>query len=350
MTTRTLGELHAHLGGRLRGDAGLPLVGVASLDHAGPAQLGFLTSAKYLTQAAASRAGALIVPEALAEAVPQACIAVANPHVAFARAAAMLHADTPVSGEGIHAGASIAEDAFIGPDVHVDAGAVVGAGAVIGARSRIGALSVIGPGARIGEDCLLHARSTVLHGCIIGDRVVLHPGSVIGADGFGLAWDGDHWVKVPQVGRVVIGNDVEIGANTTIDRGALDDTIIEDGVKLDNLIQIAHNCRIGRHTAIAGCAGIAGSTRIGAYCQIGGAAMIVGHIEICDRVTVSGGSLVAKDIREPGTYTSVLPLMPHRDWLRNAAHLRHLDALAQRIKNLESFIKNELQPTEPAKK
>lgn len=350
MTIVTLGELHAHLGGHLRGDASLALTSVASLERAGPDQLGFLTSAKYLPQARASHAGALIVPEALAETLPQPCLAVANPHVAFARAAALLHDDAAVRGEGIHAAAMVAEDAFIGPDVHVDAGAVIGPGAVIGARSRIGALAVIGAGARIGEDCLLHARSTVQHGCIVGDRVVLHPGSVIGADGFGLAWDGDHWVKVPQVGRVVIGNDVEVGANTTIDRGALDDTIIEDGVKLDNLIQIAHNCRIGRHTAIAGCTGIAGSTRIGAYCQIGGAAMIVGHIEICDRVIVSGGSLVAKDIREPGTYTSVLPLMPHRDWLRNAAHVRHLDNLAQRIRHLESFAKNASQPIEPAEK
>jgi UDP-3-O-[3-hydroxymyristoyl] glucosamine N-acyltransferase len=171
---------------------------------------------------------------------------------------------------------------------------------------------------------------------------------VIGGDGFGLAWERDeaagHWSKVPQVGRAVLEDDVEVGANTTIDRGALDDTVIETGAKLDNLIQIAHNCRIGRHTAIAACAGIAGSTRIGAYCQIGGAAMIIGHLEICDRVTVSAGTFVAKDIREPGTYTSVQPLMRHEDWLRNAAHLRHLDRLATRVKALEKLLKKE-EPT-----
>jgi UDP-3-O-[3-hydroxymyristoyl] glucosamine N-acyltransferase len=174
----------------------------------------------------------------------------------------------------------------------------------------------------------------------VGDRAVLHPGCVIGGDGFGLAWEEDHWTKVPQVGRVILGNDVEVGANTTIDRGALDDTVIEDGVKLDNLIMVAHNCRIGRHTAIAACAGIAGSARIGAYCQIGGSAMILGHIEICDRVTVSACTFVAKDIKTPGMYTSVLPLMTHEDWKKNAAHLRRLDNLSQRIRALEKLLQD----------
>lgn len=348
MPQMTLVELRQHLGGQVRGDEHVSVSGVASLEHAESGQLSFLASPKSLAQASRSRASALIVPDNLAQALPQACLAVANPHVAFARAAALLHPQ-PSLPPGIHPGADIAEDVFIGAEVIVDAGAVIGPGAHIGARCRIGAHAVIGAGARLGEDCQLHPRSTVQYGCVLGKRVILQPGCVIGADGFGLAWDNDHWVKVPQVGRVVLGDDVEVGANTTIDRGALDDTVIEEGVKLDNLIQIAHNCRIGRHTAIAGCAGIAGSTRIGAYCQIGGAAMIVGHIEICDRVIVSGGSLVAKDIREPGTYTSVLPLMRHRDWLRNAAHVRHLDALAQRIKRLESLLKKEAQATENTK-
>jgi UDP-3-O-[3-hydroxymyristoyl] glucosamine N-acyltransferase len=209
----------------------------------------------------------------------------------------------------------------------------------------------VGAGARIGDDCLLHPRVTVQHGCIVGHRAVLHAGCVIGSDGFGLAWQADdsggHWLKVPQIGRVLLGDDVEVGANTCIDRGALDDTVIEDGVKLDNLIHIAHNCRVGRHTAMAACVGIAGSTRIGAYCQISGAAMISGHISIADRVIVSGGTLVAKNIRTAGVYTGVMPPMPHEDWLRNAAHLRHLDALAARVKMLENRI-NDLTKDDPS--
>jgi len=233
----------------------------------------------------------------------------------------------------------------IGPDVCIGPNAVIGSGANIGARCQIGALCVVGPGARLGEDCVLHPRAVVQHGCILGSRVILHPGAVIGADGFGLAWEknqeGGRWLKVPQVGRVILEDDVEVGVNTCIDRGALDDTVIETGVKLDNQIQIAHNCRIGRHTAIAACAGVAGSTTIGAYCQIGGAALIQGHIDICDRVSVSAGTFVTKSIREPGAYTSVQPLMKHEDWKRNAAHLRHLDALVRRVKSLEEKLKED---------
>ncbi|MDP2787512.1 MAG: UDP-3-O-(3-hydroxymyristoyl)glucosamine N-acyltransferase [Pseudomonadota bacterium] len=346
MPVLTLAELQAHLGGTIRGSAKTRVGGVASLQHAEPHQLGFLLSPKYLAQARSSLAGALIVPDDLDAELPQACLAIANPHAAFARAVALLQPE-PALEPGIHASAVIAEDARIGPDVRIGPGAVIGAGAHIGARCHIGALGVIGPDARLGEDCVLHARAVVMHGCILGNRVILHPGAVIGADGFGLVWDkensgeieGGRWLKVPQAGCVILEDDVEVGANTCIDRGALDDTVIETGVKLDNQIQIAHNCRIGRHTAIAACAGIAGSTTIGAYCQIGGAAMIIGHLNICDRVTVSAGTFVAKDIREPGVYTSVQPLMKHEDWKHNAAHLRRLDALVRRVKTLEEKLK-----------
>ena len=338
MPALTLAELQSRLGGSIRGDGETRLEGVASLEHALPHQLGFLLSGKYLSLARSSHAGALIVPEALDHDLPQPCLALPNPHAGFARAVALLQPDPPVA-EGIHPGASVATDAEIGPDVHIGAGTVIGAGARIGAGCRIGALSVIGPDAELGENCLLHARVVIQHGCILGKRVILHPGAVIGADGFGLAWQDEGWLKVPQAGRVILEDDVEIGANTCIDRGALDDTVIEAGAKLDNLIQIAHNCRIGRHTAIAACVGIAGSTRIGAHCQIGGAAMIIGHLDICDRVTVSAGTFVAKDIREPGVYTSVQPLMKHDDWKHNAAHLRRLDALVQRVKSLEEKLK-----------
>lgn len=340
MPALTLAQLQALLGGTIRGNPDKTITGAASLESAGQAHLSFIVSAKYLAQAQASAAGILIVPENLAASLPGDCLAVANPHAAFARALAMLHPE-PRQAIGIHPAAVVSPEAEIGDGVSIGPGAVVSAGAFIGAGSTIGAQAYIGPHARLGTNCLLHPQVTVQHGCRLGDRVVLQPGCVIGADGFGLAWEGDHWSKVPQVGRVIIGNDVEVGANTTIDRGALDDTVIEDGVKLDNLIQIAHNCRIGRHTAIAGCVGIAGSTRIGAYCQIGGAAMIIGHLDICDRVTVSAGSFVAKDIKTPGIYTSVQPLMTHDDWKKNAAHLRHLDRLSLRIKALEKLLEDQ---------
>lgn len=340
----TLAELQAHLGGAIRGNPDTRISGVASLQHADSHQLGFLLNPKFLAQAQASGAGALIVPEALDAELPQPCLAVTNPHASFARAVALLQPE-PVMAPGIHASAAVADSAVIGPDVRIGPGAVIGAGAMIGARCTIGALSVIGENVALGEDCILHARVIVQHGCQIGNRVILHPGAVIGADGFGLAWekdgdkDGGRWLKVPQAGRTILEDDVEVGANTCIDRGALDDTVIETGVKLDNQIQIAHNCRIGRHTAIAACVGIAGSTTIGAYCQIGGAAMIIGHLDICDRATVSAGTFVAKDIREPGVYTSVQPLMKHEDWKRNAAHLRRLDTLVKRVKSLEEKLK-----------
>lgn len=344
MPVLTLADLQARLGGEIRGDAGVAIRGAASLENASAEQVSFLVSAKYLAQARASRAGALIVPTTLTEALPQPSLAVANPHAAFARAVAMLHPE-PQPAAGIDPSAVVAADALLGADVRIGPGAVIGAGACIGNRSVIHPLAIVGPGACIGADCQLHSRAIVQHGCVLGDRVILHPGSVIGGDGFGLAWEkdaeGGHWSKVPQVGRVILEDDVEVGANTTIDRGALDDTVIERGAKLDNLIQVAHNCRVGRHTAIAACVGIAGSTKIGAYCQIGGAAMIIGHLTICDRVTISAGTFVAKDIREPGTYTSVQPLMRHEDWLRNAAHLRHLDKLSARVKALENTLKKE---------
>ncbi|MGE8358114.1 MAG: UDP-3-O-(3-hydroxymyristoyl)glucosamine N-acyltransferase, partial [Microvirgula sp.] len=206
---------------------------------------------------------------------------------------------------------------------------------VIGRGVILSAGAYVGDGAVIGDGTLLYAHAVVEHHCEIGQRCILHPGCVIGADGFGNAFAGDHWEKIPQIGRVLIGNDVEIGANTTVDRGALGDTVIEDGVRLDNLIHIAHNCRIGKHTAMAACVGVAGSTRIGAYCLMGGAAMISGHLDIGDRVQVSGGTLVAKSIRSPGVYTAVYPLAEHRDWLTNAARVRQIGSLFDRMKALE---------------
>jgi UDP-3-O-[3-hydroxymyristoyl] glucosamine N-acyltransferase len=229
----------------------------------------------------------------------------------------------------IDATARVAHTAAIG------AGVVIGPGCEVGEGTSIEPGCVLGAGVSIGRQCRLYANVTVYHDCAIGSRVILHSGVVIGADGFGLAWESGRWNKIPQIGRVLIADDVEIGANTTVDRGALDDTVIEEGAKLDNQIQIGHNCRIGAHTAIAGCVGIAGSTHIGRYCRIGGSAMIGGHLEIVDGVEISGGTSVAKSILKPGTYTSLFPVSLHRDWLKNASHLRHLDEVVMRMRRLE---------------
>ena len=330
----TLAELQAELGGEILADTGARLTGVASLEQANATHLSFVVSAKHLATAAASAAGTLLIPPALAGKLPHPCLVVANPHAAFARAAGLFHPEPPAQ-VGIHPSAVIGAGAHVAPDASIGPNCVLGAGVRIGARSRLAAGVAVGAGTVLGADCRVYANVTLYDACEIGDRVTLHAGCVIGSDGFGLAWEGDRWLKVPQVGRVIIGDDVEIGANTTVDRGALDDTVIGNGVKIDNLVQVAHNVRIGEHTAIAGCAGIAGSTRIGRNCLIGGAAMILGHIEIGDRVTVSGASFIGKSIKEPGVYTSTQPQMPHADWLKNAAQLRHLAEMRERLRALE---------------
>ena len=226
----------------------------------------------------------------------------------------------------------------IGPLTVIEADVSVGEDAVIGAGC------FIGRGAGIGADTLLHARVVIQAGCQVGQRAILHPGVVIGADGFGFANEKGAWIKIPQTGRVIIGDDVDIGANTTIDRGALADTIIEDGVKLDNQIQIGHNCRIGAHTAMAGCVGIAGSATIGKYCTVGGAAMISGHLTIADRVHVTAGTLVSRSIPEPGQYTGFYPFAKHGDWEKTAATLRNLNTMREKIRALEKTIKS-INPT-----
>ena len=335
----SLEQLQRALGGEIRGQAGKPLHGVAALNEAGPDQVSFVVGGKHVEAALASHAGALIVSPAVADRLPRDLLVVANPHATFARAAALFHPEPPLK-PGRHPSAVVDPTAELADDAEIGAHVSVGPGTRIGRGSRIGPGCVIGAGVEIGAGCRLHGNVTVYSGSRIGDRVTLHSGSVIGADGFGLAWENDAWVKVPQVGRVLIGDDVEIGANTTVDRGALSDTVIEDGVKIDNLVQIAHNCRVGAHTAIAGCVGIAGSTRIGQRCQIGGAAMIIGHLDICDGVTVSSGTFIAKSIRQPGVYTSTQLHMPHEEWLRNAAQTRHLADLRDRVRALEKALQN----------
>ena len=328
-----LDEIVARFGGDLVGDGSIAVRGIATLETAGADQLSFLSNPKYQGQLGATGAAAVILaPEAKA-ACPVAAIVTPQPYLYYARVAQWLN-PPPRPAAGIHASAvvesAVPASVSIGPNVWI------GAGAGIGENTVIGAGCAIGPGATIGADSLLHPNVTVAAGCRIGARAIIHSGAVIGADGFGFARDRDgSWVKIPQSGRVVVGDDVEIGANTTIDRGALADTVIGDGVKLDNQIQIAHNVQIGARTIMAGCAAIAGSTRIGAGCAIGGAANIIGHLEIADGVQVSAGTFVAKSITRPGTYTGTVPFMPHEEWLKNFARLRHLGAMADKIRALE---------------
>lgn len=333
----SLSEIVTRFGGELLDDNGVTISGVAPVERAGSQEIAFVSQAKYLREIAASQAGALILPPEGRDSSQRPRIVTPNPYLYFARVSALLN-PPPRPAPGIHPAASVHPGARVAASATVCAGAVLGEGASVGERSVIGPNCVIGEFVTLGDDCLLHANATIYHHCVLGSRVILHSGCVIGSDGFGLANDQGRWVKIPQVGRVVIGDDVEVGACTTIDRGALDDTVIEEGVKLDNLIQVAHNVRIGAHTAIAACTGIAGSAKIGKYCMIGGAAMIHGHIEIADGVRISTNTLITKSLTRPGTYTSALPFAEHGEWLRNAVHLRNLDKLAGRIKELEKRI------------
>lgn len=339
-----LRELVAELGGTLTGDLETDVSSLASLESAGEKDLSFLSSAKFRAAAAASRAGAIVLSP-LDDAVVGAAyrgarIVTANPHAYFARAAHYLIArETPRPAPGIHpsavvdACAQVDPSAHIGPLVTVEAGASVKAGAIVDAGCFIGRDAVVGEDTHFFANVTFHAR------CIIGKRGIVHSGAVIGGDGFGFAHEDGRYVKVPQVGRVVLGDDVDIGSNTTVDRGALDDTVIGDGVKLDNLIQIGHNCRIGAHTAMAGCVGVAGSANIGSHCTFGGAAMINGHIDIVDHVHVTAGTLVPNSLLEPGRYTGFYPVAKNAEWERNAVLLRNLTAMRERIRALEKAVK-----------
>ena len=329
MASLTLREIVARLGGEAVGEPAAPLTGVATLDSAGPAHIAFLANPKYRARLATTRAGAVIVGPGDRDAVSIPRIVSDNPYAYYARTVALFHPE-PAATPGIHPFAQVDAQASVDAYAEIGPFAVVGPGARIGKGVRVGAHCVVGRGVAVGDGTVLHPRVTIYDGCSLGARCIVHSGAVIGADGFGMARDAGRWIKIPQVGAVRIGDDVEIGANTTIDRGALDDTVIGEGVKLDNQIQVAHNCVIGAHTVIAGCTGISGSTTIGRNCLIGGGVGIVGHISICDGVTISGMTLVAKSITQPGTYTSGLPMMPHAQWLRNAAHLRRLDRILGR--------------------
>jgi UDP-3-O-[3-hydroxymyristoyl] glucosamine N-acyltransferase len=339
-----LGEIVRRLGGELSGDAGITIRQVATLEKATPDTIAFLANERYLGQLKATRAGAVIVGQQLREQLDMPRIVTANPYAYFARVSALFN-PLPENVAGIHPAAVVHPQAIVEAGVYVGPGAVIEAGARVGKGSSIGAGTCIGAGVELGEGSMLYPNVTVYHGCKLGKRVFIHAGAVIGADGFGIAMDEGRWLKVPQIGRVVIGDDVEIGANTTIDRGAIDDTVIEDGVKLDNQIQVGHNVRIGAHTAIAACVGIAGSSRIGRLCRIGGASGIAGHLTIADNVEISAHTLVTKSITEAGTYTGAYPFESNRDWRRNAASLRNLGELTARVRAMEQ----ELMPGKKGK-
>ena len=321
----SLSEIAWHLGGEVIGDASVTVTGMATLDEAADGDLAFLANPRYRKRLAVTRATAVIVGQSDRDATALPRIVVANPYAGYARAVSLFHPPRPVR-PGVHPSAVVDPAATLAATAEVGPLAYIAAGAVVGERAAIGPGCVVGERVRIGDDTRLAARVTIYDDCVIGARGILHAGSIVGADGFGMAPDGGRWLKIPQVGRVVIGDDVEIGANTAIDRGALGDTVIEEGVKIDNLVQIAHNCRIGAHTVIAGCTGVAGSTTIGRHCMIGGSAGVIGHLTLADRVTVTAMSFVTRSITEPGaTYSSGVPAGPHARWMRTLARLRRLD-------------------------
>ncbi|PWB57068.1 MAG: UDP-3-O-(3-hydroxymyristoyl)glucosamine N-acyltransferase [Nitrosomonadales bacterium] len=335
--TFTLGEIVDRLGGELLGDARVRIDQVAALETAQPCNISFFASTRLKKLLETTRAGAVILTQENREATQKPRIISSNPSAYFARVTALLNPFEPAVA-GIHPTAVVEPDAVIAASASIGPFVHIGRGARIGERVIIGAGCAIGDQAEIGAGTRLHPRVVVYHQCLLGARVIVHSGAVIGADGFGLAREEGRWLKIPQIGRVVIGDDVEIGANTTIDRGALEDTVIGEGVKLDNQIQVAHNVHIGAHSAMAGCVGIAGSARIGRNCTVGGAGMILGHLNIADNVSVSSGTLITKSITKPGAYTSAMPFSTHEQWLKNAAHLRHLDSMADKIRQLEQKI------------
>jgi len=328
-----LAQIVERFGGEILGNPRTPISQVATLESAGAQHISFLTHSKYRKQLAATRAGAVILGRADSGLTELPRIICEDPYLYFAKVVALFN-PPQVARPGVH------KTAVVERGTRIPASASIGAGAYVGRGVKLGQGVVIGPGCQLGEAVeigaasRLHARVTIYPGCCLGQRALVHSGAVIGADGFGLAKDGDTWRKIPQVGRVVIGNDVEIGANTCIDRGTLDDTVVEDGVKLDNLIQIGHNVHIGAHTAIAGCTGIAGSSRVGKHCMIGGAASIVGHLDIADRVIIHAGAVVTKSIAQGGTYGGH-PAENSRSWTRQMARLRQLEPLRERVRHIE---------------
>ncbi|MCK4743591.1 MAG: UDP-3-O-(3-hydroxymyristoyl)glucosamine N-acyltransferase [Sulfuriflexus sp.] len=336
--SHTLAELAEHVGGKVEGDEACVIDNVASLISAEHSQISFYASGKHNQALVDTNAGAVILSTQHVDLSPTNSIVVENPQLAFALIAEKLNLPEKLS--GIHKDASVDPTASIDPSAYVGAQSVVAAGAEIKSGVMIGASCTIGKDCVVGENSLLHANVTLNDKTIIGNDALIHSGAVIGSDGFGFANDQGRWVRIPQLGKVVIGDDVEVGANTTIDRGALDDTVIGNGVKLDNQIQIAHNVIIGDHTAIAGCVGIAGSTVIGRYCTIAGGVGITGQLEIADNVHITATSLVTQSISQSGAYSSGTPLQENAKWQRNFVRFRQLDDMAKRLKRIEKKFDN----------
>lgn len=340
----TLQEIVASLGGQLeRGHTAeahsLTVTRMASLAHAQSDAIAFFNDTKYTQSLQATAAAAVILRPEHRHLTTLPCILTENPYAYFARLSALMNPPRQFTA-GVHASAVVGAECVLAENVTIDAHVSLGARVTLAQGVRIGAGCVIEDDVVIGAHTVLEPRVVIKHGTQIGEHCHLFSGCIIGNDGFGYAEEQGQWVKIPQVGRVVIGDHVDIGANTTVDRGALDDTVIANGVKLDNLIQVAHNVRIGEHTVIAGCVGIAGSAVIGAHCKIGGAAMILGHLQIVDGVTISPGSMIMRSIQQAGTYTALMPFQKHEDWLRTAAGIRHLDQYQLKLKQLEQAISN----------
>lgn len=335
----TLTELVNRCGGLLRGDGNTLIRGVATIQHAGPDAITFLSNTHYRRYLAKTRAAAVILTPADAELCPVPALVSDNPYLLYARVATLLTAAL-ASQKGIDVGAKVHPDARVSPEAWIAPGVVLEKDVVIARGAFIGPNCVIQAGASVEEDSRLVANVTLCHDVRVGRRALIHPGAVIGADGFGIARDGEAWVKVPQLGSVVIGDDVEIGANTTVDRGALEDTVIDNGVKLDNQIQVGHNAHIGEHTAIAGCVAIAGSAHIGRRCMIGGGVGVAGHIDICDDVTITAMTVVSHSIHEPGVYSGSLPMDTGAQWRKNSARFRQLDEFVRRLIAIEKKLKD----------
>jgi UDP-3-O-[3-hydroxymyristoyl] glucosamine N-acyltransferase len=329
-----LGELARRFGCELLGDPESAVTHVATLANAGPEAISFLANSAYRQELQSTRAGAVILREQDAADCPVPALVCPEPYATYARVASLLH-PAPSYAPGVDASAVVAASASVSSGAHIAARACVGEHAVVADGVVVGPGAVVGPRCTVGSGTRLHANVTLVEDVSIGERCIVHSGAVIGCDGFGNARSDSGWIKVPQVGGVRIGDDVEIGANTTIDRGAIDDTVIENGVRLDNLIQIAHNVRIGEHTAMASLSGVSGSTVIGKRCMFGGQSGIVGHIRICDDVVIGGATMVSKDITEPGFYTASFPAEKAAEWKRKVARFRRLGDLADRIARLE---------------
>ncbi len=338
MRARRLQELAEAVGAELRGNPETLISGVGTLQRAEPGELSFLSNPAYRRHLKSTRASAVVISPADAEHCPVDSLITDNPYLAYARAAALLFPE-PACEPGIHPSAVVAASAEIDGSAHIGACVAIGEEVVIGPGVIVGSGCVIEAGCRIGQATRLVARVTLCRGTSIGARCLIHPGAVLGADGFGLANDNGRWQKVPQLGCVRVGDEVEIGANTTIDRGAVEDTVLHDGVKLDNQIQIAHNVEIGEHTAMAGCVAIAGSTKIGRHCTVGGLSGVVGHLTIGDNVHISAATLVTHSLQSPGYYSGGLPAMENGEWRKAVARVRRLEGMNKALKSLKKRVR-----------